>query len=157
MLGVADQSALCDLEDEALEGKLCVLSGGTDVSGQGEVGELGEGDVNGEGEVSRDVSGCGEDGGEEFAGELTVEAGLFCEGDELVWSDEAALGMLPAGEGFEAAEQAGAQLDERLEIWQDLVIFECPAQIICVVVGHGRDDTTSDRSWSVNFRSVEGV
>ncbi len=62
VFGVADESALGDLEDEALEREVGLLGGGEDVFGKGEVGELGEGDVDGEGEVSGDVFGCGEDG-----------------------------------------------------------------------------------------------
>jgi hypothetical protein len=46
--------------------------------------------------------------------------------------------MLPAGEGFEAAEKAGAKLYERLKIRDDLVIFEGSAQVVRVVSGHGK-------------------
>ena len=137
VFGVADEGALGDLEDETVEGEVCLLGGGADVFGKSEVGELGEGDVDREGEVIGDVFGGGEDGAEEVAGEQAVEAGFFGEWNELVWRDEAALGMLPAGEGFEAAEEAGAKLDERLEVRDDLVVFECSAQIVCVFSSHG--------------------
>ncbi len=70
---------------------------------------------------------------EEFAGEEAVEAGLFGERDELIWRDEAALRMLPASEGFEAAEEAGAELYKRLKVRNDLVVFEGSAEIVCVV------------------------
>jgi hypothetical protein len=53
------------------------------------------------------------------------------------------LRMLPAGEGFEAAEKAGAKLYEWLKVRNDLVAFECSTQIICVISSHGRDDTTA--------------
>src|ERR1700758_1031215 len=101
--------------------------------GETEVGQLGEGDVDREGEVVGNVFGGGEDGGEELAGEQAVEAGFFGERDELVWRDEAALGMLPAGEGFEAAEEASTQFDERLKVRNDFVAFEGSAQINCVI------------------------
>ena len=84
-----------------------------------------------------DVFGCGEDGADKAAGEQTVEAGFFGEGNELVGRDETALRMLPAGEGFEAAEKAGAKLHKRLKIRNDLVVFECSPQIVCVVGSHG--------------------
>ena len=50
--------------------------------------------------------------------------------------------VLPAGEGLEATEEAGAEFDERLEIGDDLVVFEGSAQIVGVVGSHARDDTT---------------
>jgi hypothetical protein len=128
-----------------------LFGGGADVPGETEVGQLGEGDVDREGEVIGDVLGGGEDGGEEFAGEETVKTGLFGEGDEVVWGDEAALRMLPAGEGFEAAKKAGAKLYERLKIRNDLVIFECSAQIIRVISSHGRDDTTATNDLHSKF------
>jgi hypothetical protein len=93
--------------------------------------------------VRGDVFCGGEDCPEESAGEETVEAGAFGEGDELVGKDEAALRVLPAGEGFEAAEEAGAELDEGLEIGDDFAIFQGSAQIARVVGSHGRDDTTA--------------
>jgi hypothetical protein len=142
VFGVADEGALGDFEDESLEREVGVLGGGEDVPGEGEVGELGEGDVDGEREVGGDIFGCGEDGAEEFASKEAVEAGLLCEGDELVGQDETALGMLPAGECFEAAEEAGAQFDEGLEVGNDLVVFERAAQIVGVVGSHGWNDTT---------------
>ena len=70
-------------------------------------------------------------------GEEAVEAGFFCERDELVWGDKAPLRMLPAGKCLKSAEEAGAKLDERLKIRDDLVIFERSAQIVCVVGSHG--------------------
>ena len=85
----------------------------------------------------RDVFDGGEDGAEELACEKTVKAGFFCERDELVWRDETALWMLPAGESFEAAEESGAKFDERLKIGNDLVILECSAQIVRVAGSHG--------------------
>jgi hypothetical protein len=145
--GVADEGALGDLEDKAIEGEVGLTGGGGDVAGKGEIGELGEGDVDGDGEVGGDVFGGGEDGSEERAGEEAVEAGVFGEGDELVGKDEAALRMLPAGEGFEAAEQAGAKFHERLEIGDDLAVFQGSAQIVRVVGSHGRDDTTAGREF----------
>ena len=69
VFGVADEGALGDLEDETLQREVCVLCGSEDVLREGEVGELGEGDVDGEGEVVGDVFGSGEDGAEEVAGE----------------------------------------------------------------------------------------
>src|SRR5260370_620150 len=62
---------------------------------------------------------------------------------------------LPAGEGFEAAKKGGAKLYERLKIRNDLVTFECSAQIICVISRHGRDDTTATRTYPVNFRAFQ--
>jgi hypothetical protein len=94
----------------------------------------------------------GEDCAEEFAGEETMQTGRFGEGNELVWRDEAALRMLPAGEGFEAAKKTGAKFNEWLKIRNDLVIFERSAQIGCVFGGHGTDDTTAYRTYTVNFR-----
>jgi hypothetical protein len=143
VLGVVDEGALGDLEDETVEREFCVFGGSQDMAGETKVGQLGEGDVDREGQVIGDVFGCGEDGAEEFAGEEAVEAGFFGEGNELVWGDEAALRMLPAGEGFEAAEKAGAKLYEWLKVRNDLVAFECSTQIICVISSHGRDDTTA--------------
>jgi len=102
--------------------------------------------------VGGDVLCCSEDGAEEFAGEQAVEAGLFGERDELVWRDKAALRMLPAGESLEAAEKASAKLYEWLKIGNDLVIFECSAQIVRVISSHGSDDTTAATSYPVNFR-----
>jgi hypothetical protein len=66
-----------------------------------------------------------------------MEAGLFCERNELVGRDETMFRMLPASEGFEAAEKTGAQLDERLEVRHDLVAFERAAKIAGVVSSHG--------------------
>jgi hypothetical protein len=97
VFGVSYEGALGDLEDEAVEGKVGLLGGGLDVAGEGEVGELGEGDVDGEREVVGNVFGCGEDGSKKAAGEESVEAGGFGEGNELVGRDEASLGVLPAG------------------------------------------------------------
>ena len=116
-----------------------------DVAGKGAVGELGEGDVDGDREVGGDVFGGGEDGSEEFAGEEAVRPELFGEGDELVGGMSASLGMLPAREDFEAGEQASAEFDERLEIGDDLAVFQGSAQIARVVGSHGRDDTTASR------------
>ncbi len=138
MFGVADEGALGDLEDETLQGKVCLLGGGADVLGEREVGELSEGDVDREGEVAGDVFGCGEDCTQELASEQTVESGLFGKGDELIRQDKTALRMLPAGECLEAAEQASAELYERLEIRHDLVIFEGSAQIVRVISSHGK-------------------
>ena len=143
--GVADDGAFGDLEDEAIEGEVGLTRGVGDVAGKGEIGEFGEGDVDGDREMGGDVFGSGEDGSEEFAGEEAVEAGAFGEGDELVGRDEASLGMLPAREGFEAAEEASTEFDERLEIGDDLVVFQGSAQIARVVGSHGRDDTTASR------------
>jgi hypothetical protein len=98
----------------------------------------------------------GEDGGEEFAGEETMQSRRFGEGNELVWRDEAALRMLPAGEGFEAAKKAGAKFYEWLKIRNNLVIFEPSAQIVCVFGGHGTDDTTAATTYPVNFRVSNG-
>ena len=64
---------------------------------------------------------------------------------------KAALRMLPAGEGFEAAEKAGAKLDERLKIRDDLVIFEGSAQIVRVVGGHGKRRYYGDRELHSKF------
>ena len=138
MFGVADEGALGDLEDETLQGEVCLLGGGADVFWEREVGELGEGDVDRESEVVGDVFGGDEDCAQELAGEQAVKSGLFGEGNELVWRDKAALRMLPAGESLKAAEQAGAKLDKRLKIRNDLVIFERSAQIVCVVSSHGK-------------------
>jgi hypothetical protein len=66
-----------------------------------------------------------------------VEAGFFGQGNELIWRDEAALRVLPAGKGLEAAKEPGAKFYQRLKIRDDLVVFECSAQIICVVSSHG--------------------
>jgi hypothetical protein len=77
VLGVAGESAFGDFQDETVEGKAGLLGGGADVFGEGEVGELGERDVDREGEMFGDVFCGGEDGSEEVAGELTVEAGVF--------------------------------------------------------------------------------
>jgi hypothetical protein len=38
VFGVVDEGAFCDLEDEAVEGEICVLGGGADVSWESEVG-----------------------------------------------------------------------------------------------------------------------
>ena len=136
--GVAEEGALGDLEDEAVEGEVAVLGGGADVAGKGAVGELSEGDVGCEGEVRGDDGGGGEGGAEEVAGELADEVGLFGEGDELVGVDDAALGMTPAGEDFEAGELAGAQLDHGLEVGDDLVAVEGAAEVELSFVSHGR-------------------
>jgi hypothetical protein len=87
VLCVADEGALGDLEDETLQREVCVLCGSEDVLRESEVSELGERDVDGEGEVAGDLLSSGEDGAEEVAGELTVEAGLFGERDELIGRD----------------------------------------------------------------------
>ena len=100
-----------------------------------------------------DVFGCGEDGAEELAGEETVEAGCFGQRDELVWRDETALRMLPASEGFEAPEQSGTKLDERLKVRDDLVAFEGSTQVVCVFCSHGRDDTTAVKQLPSKFSS----
>src|SRR5436190_15740900 len=63
--------------------------------------------------------------------------------------------MLPAGEGFEAAEEAGAKLYEWLKVRNDFVAFECSAQIICVISSHGTDDTTAATAYTVNFRAFQ--
>ena len=84
-----------------------------------------------------DIFGRGEDGGEELAGEQAVKAGFFRKRNELVRWDEAALRMLPTGEGFEAAEESGAEFDEGLKIGDDLVVLEGSAQIVRVVGSHG--------------------
>jgi hypothetical protein len=72
-----------------------------------------------------------------------VKAGLFGQGDELVWRDETALWMLPASESLEAAQEASAKFNQRLEKWNDLVVFEGSAQIVCVIGSHANDDTTA--------------
>ena len=59
--------------------------------------------------------------------------------------DDAALGMSPAGEDFEAGELAGAELDHGLEVGDDLAVFQGSAQIARVLGSHGRDDTTASR------------
>jgi hypothetical protein len=151
VLGVAGECALGDLEDETAEGKAGLFGGGTDVFGEREVGELGEGDVDGEGEVLGDVFCGGEDGSEEVAGELAVEAGLFGERDELVGGDEAADGMLPTREDFESAEQARAKLYQRLKVWENFVLLERSAQIVRVFRSHGKDDTTA------RMQVIEGI
>ena len=51
VLGVADESTFGDLEDETVEGEAGLFGGGADVFGEGEIGELGEGDIDREGEV----------------------------------------------------------------------------------------------------------
>ncbi len=142
MFGVADESALGDFEDEALEGEVCMFGGEADVFWKAEVGQLSQGDVDRESEMVRNVFGRGEDGTKKLASKQAMKAGLFSERNELIWLDQATLRMLPAGERLEAAEEAGAELDERLEIRNDLVIFECSPQIVCVVGSHARDDTT---------------
>ena len=79
--------------------------------------------------------------------------GFFGQGNELVGRDEAALRMLPAGEGLKAAEKAGAKLDKRLKIWNDLVIFERSAEIVASSPAMARDDTTAPPSYPVKFRA----
>ena len=106
--------------------------------------------------MTGDIFRGGEDGAEEFAGEQTMKTGRFGEGNEFVGRDEAALRMLPAGEGFEAAEQAGAKFYEGLEIRNDLIAFQCSAQIVCVFGSHGTDDTTAVTTYTVNFRASSG-
>ena len=66
LFSVADEGALGDLEDEALEREVGLTRGGDDVSGQGEVRELGERDVDGESEMTGDAFGCGEDCAKKF-------------------------------------------------------------------------------------------
>jgi hypothetical protein len=127
VFGVVYEGALGDLEDETVEGEVCLLRSKTDVPGEGAVGELGERDVDGEGEVLGDGSGCGEDGTEEIRGEEAGEAGLFGERDEVVGEDKAAMGMVPAGEDLETTEPACAQLYERLEEGYDLAVLNCSA------------------------------
>jgi len=151
VLWIAGEGALGDLEDEAAEREAGLLGGGADVFGEREVGELGEGDVDGESEVFGNIFCCGEDGSEEVARELTVEAGLFGERDELVWSDKAADGMLPAREDFESAEQARAKLYQRLEVWENFVLLKRSAQIVRVFRSHGKDDTTA------RMQVIEGI
>jgi hypothetical protein len=63
--------------------------------------------------------------------------------------------MLPAGEGFEAAQKTGAKLYEWLKIRNDLVVFECSAQVIRVISSHGTDDTTAATTYTVNFRAFQ--
>jgi hypothetical protein len=142
MFGVADESALGDLKDETVEGKVGLTGCSEDVFWKREVCELSEGNVDGEGEVVGDVFGGCEDCAEELSCEKSVEAGLFGERNELVGEDEAALRMMPARESFEATQEASAELYKRLKIRYDLVGFEGSAEIDCVVRGHGRDDTT---------------
>jgi hypothetical protein len=142
VLGIADESALRDFEDEAMEGEVCLLGSGADVFGEAEIGELGEGDIHREGEMVGDVFGRSEDCTEKLACERAVKAGLFGEGDELIRRDEAALGMLPSGKGLEAAKKAGAKFNEGLEVRNDLVVFERPTQIVGVFGSHEWNDTT---------------
>ena len=67
-----------------------------------------------------------------------MEAGFFGEGNELVGRDETAdWGCCHRASDFEAAEQAGAKLDQRLKIRNNLVLFERPAEIVCVFRSHG--------------------
>ena len=60
--------------------------------------------------------------------ELHDLPGLLCERDEVVWSDDATLRVLPAGECFEAEDGAGAQIDLALEVDDDLVAFDRPVE-----------------------------
>lgn len=63
--------------------------------------------------------------------------------------------MLPAGEGLEAAEETGAKLYKRLEVRDDLVIFEPSPEIVRVAYGHGRDDTTAPGTYPEKFRAFQ--
>lgn len=128
-LGIADEGALGDFEDETLEGEVCLLGGGTDMAGKGPIGELGEGDIDGEGEVlGKDACG-GEGVAEEMLGELADDSGLFGERDEVSGIDGADYRMLPAGKDLEAGEHTGAELDERLEVGDDLIIFQRSTEV----------------------------
>jgi hypothetical protein len=48
----------------------------------------------------------------------------------------------PAGEDFKASEQAGAEFDEGLEEWHDLVALESPAEVSLFLVNHLERDIT---------------
>ncbi len=56
------------------------------------------------------------------------EAGLFGEGNECVWTDEAELGAVPAKEGFDTEKAAVDEGDLRLIEDLELLIFEGSAQ-----------------------------
>jgi hypothetical protein len=142
VFGIADESAFGDFENKTVERKVCVQGGRADVFWKREVSELGEGDVNGQSEMARDIFRGGEDCAEELAGEESVKAGLFGERDELTGGDKAAVGMLPSGESFEAAQEASAKFNERLKVGHYLVAFECSAEIVGFVASHGWNDTT---------------
>ncbi len=106
-----------------------MLGGGADVAGKGAVGELGEGDVDGEGEMLGKDGGCGEGAAEELLGELADDSGLFGEGDEIGRIDGAVHGMLPAGKNLESGDDTGTELDERLEVGDDLIVFQRSAEV----------------------------
>jgi hypothetical protein len=127
VFGVAGQGALSDFEDETTKRKVGLFGGGSDVFRKREIGELSKGDIDGECEVLGDVLGIGEDSAEKIPREKTIEAVSFGEGDEIIGTDKTTKGVLPAGEDLEAAEESGPELDERLEIGDDLVLFKSSA------------------------------
>jgi len=96
VLGIADESTLCDLKNETVEREAGLLGGGADVFGEREIGELGEGDIDRKGKVIGDVFCSVEGGAKEVAGEQPVESGRFGEWNEFVGWDKAAAGMLPS-------------------------------------------------------------
>lgn len=101
-------------------------------------------DIDGEGEVLGQLRGGGEDSVEKVFEERIDEIGLLSEGYELSGGDDAADRVVPTRENLKACELASAQLDERLEVWDDLLTaVDCSAEIGFSVDGHIRRIVTA--------------
>src|SRR5512143_1962063 len=61
--------------------------------------------------------------------DMIDEPGLFSQGDELHWVDEAALWMIPADERFESDQPLRIEVDDRLIVENELLVVGRSPQI----------------------------
>src|SRR5580704_4003601 len=73
--------------------------------------------------------GCGEGAAEELFSEKAHDPGFFGERDEVCRIDGADYGMLPARKNLEAGKHTGTELDERLEVGDDLIVFQRSSEV----------------------------
>lgn len=100
---------------------------------EGIAGELDAGDVDGDlnGAAGATLPGEAFDAGaiEDVSAELDDEAALFGDGDEAHRGDGSELGVGPAGEGFEANDGVGGEVEFRLVVDANLVVLDGVAEV----------------------------
>jgi hypothetical protein len=129
-----DESALGDLEDDSV-GRNAVLAGEREEDiGIVEVAQGVGGDVEREGGKDALVVGELRELGEGLVGdepaELVDEAERLEAGDEVIGRDDAVTGVTPPGQGFEADDCPGGDVDLGLEVDDELVVFDRVSEIV---------------------------
>src|ERR1019366_3325205 len=121
---IIDQRAFGDLNRQPIKRKSTFLSSGCNALRKFEIHELKGGDVDRQSQGAVDEHRACKSHVQDGLRELVDQPDLLNGGDEVIGQDGAEAGMIPPGEDLKPGQLAGAQFDQGLEEWNDLVALE---------------------------------